>query len=129
MMKWLNPLNWVKSGIAAKVDSEVEKRMSKSALRDVGKNAIAYAVQLAESKVDVEKSEAIANDLIYCGNALIDIGTALTEKSENGREISENEMDAIMARVTVLFGDIITDEQLAAFRETVKAFVRQKLGL
>jgi len=128
-MKWLNPLNWLKSVVAAKIDAEIEKWISKDALRVIGKNAIAYAVELAESKVDVKKSEEIANDLIYCGNALIDIGTAVTEKSEDGREISESEMAAIMARVTVLFGDIITDEQLTAWREIAKNFIRSKLEI
>ena len=88
-----------------------------------------YLIQLSESKVDDYKLEQVANDLIYAGESLAELGRAIHPKSESGRKLSEGEVAALNARVKVLFGDVLHEWDLANIREQAKALVRKILGI
>lgn len=128
-LSFLNPVNWIKSGFAAKADAEIDRLMTSKNLECCGRNSVNYLIQLSESKVDDDKLEQIANDLIYAGESLAELGRSIHPKSENGRKLSEGETSALNARVKVLFGDVIHDWDLCEAREWIKLKVRTAIGL
>ena len=128
-LSFLNPINWIKSGVASQVDHKVDELLTAKNLESKGREMVNYLIQLSESKVADEKLETIANDLIYSGESLIDLGKSIHPKSEDGRKLSEGETAALNARVKVLFGDLIHDWDLCEAREWIKAKVRKAIGL
>ena len=66
-LSFLNPVNWIKSGFAAKADAEIDRLLTSKNLECCGRNGVNYLIQLSESKVDDDKLEKVANDLIYAG--------------------------------------------------------------
>ena len=128
-LSFLNPVNWIKSGFAAKADAEIDRLLTSKNLECCGRNGVNYLIQLSESKVDDDKLEQIANDLIYAGESLAELGRSIHPKSENGRKLSEGEVAALNARVKVLFGDVIQDWDLCEAREWIKLKVRTAIGL
>ena len=128
-MSFLNPINWIKSGVAAHADSEIDRLLTSKNIETFGRDGVNYLIQLSESKVDDDKLEQIANDLIYAGESLTDLGRAIHPKSEAGRKLSDGEVSALNARVKVLFGDIIHEWDLADYREKAKLMVRKVLGI
>lgn len=128
-LSFLNPINWIKSGVAAKADSEIDRLLTSKNLECCGRNGVNYLIQLSESKVDDDKLEQVANDLIYAGESLAELGRSINPKSENGRKLSEGEVAALNARVKVLFGDVLHEWDLAHIREQAKALVRKILGI
>jgi len=128
-LSWLNPISWVKNGIAAKCDSEIDKHLTAEALTKFGKEKVNYLIQLKQSKSDREEMKRISNDLIYGGESLIDLGKALDPDGDNGAQFSDAETLTLNARVQVLFGDIIKDWELAEWREKLKKLIREKLGV
>ena len=128
-LSFLNPVNWIKSGFAAKADAEIDRLLTSKNLECCGRNGVNYLIQLSESKVDDDKLELIANDLIYTGESLAELGRSIHPKGENGRKLSEGEVAALNARVKVLFGDVIHDWDLCEAREWIKSKVRTAIGL
>ena len=128
-LSFLNPVNWIKSGVAAKADAEIDRLLTSKNLECCGRNGVNYLIQLSESKVDDDKLEQIANDLIYAGESLVDLGRSIHPQGENGRKLSEGEVAALNARVKVLFGDVLHEWDLANIREQAKALVRKILGI
>lgn len=128
-LSFLNPINWIKSGVAAKADSEIDRLLTINNLETCGRNGVNYLIQLSESKVDDDKLEQIANDLIYAGESMADLGRAIHPKSEAGRKLSEGEVSALNARVKVLFGDVIHEWDLGGIRDQAKSMVRKVLGI
>ena len=128
-LSFLNPVNWIKSGVAAKADSEIDRLLTSKNLEECGRNGVNYLIQLSEYKVDDAKLEQIANDLVYAGESMAELGRAIHPKSESGRKLSEGEVASLNARVKVLFGDIIHEWDLAESREKAKALVRKVLGV
>ena len=128
-LSFLNPLNWIKSGVASQVDRTIDELLTAKNLERKGRDAVNYLIQLSESKVADDKLETIANDLIYAGESLSDLGRSIHPKSENGRKLSEGETSALNARVKVLFGDVIQDWDLCEAREWIKSKVRTAIGL
>ena len=128
-LSFLNPLNWIKSGVASQVDRTIDELLTSKNLECCGRNGVNYLIQLSESKVDDDQLETIANDLIYAGESLVDLGRSIHPKSEDGRKLSEGETAALNARVKVLFGDVIHDWDLCEAREWIKSKVRTAIGL
>ena len=128
-LSFLNPLNWIKSGVASQVDRTIDELLTAKNLERKGREAVNYLIQLSESKVADDKLETIANDLIYAGESLVDLGRSIHPKSEDGRKLSESETAALNARVKVLFGDVIHDWDLCEAREWIKSKVRTAIGL
>lgn len=128
-LSFLNPINWIKSGFAAHADSEIDRLLTSKNLEACGRDGVNYLIQLSESKVDDDKLEQIANDLIYAGESLTDLGRAIHPKSEDGRKLSDGEVAALNARVKVLFGDVIHEWDLVSIRERAKSLVRKVLGI
>ena len=111
------------------MQAEIDRLLTSKNLECCGRNGVNYLIQLSESKVDDDKLEQIANDLIYAGESLADLGRSIHPKSENGRKLSEGETSALNARVKVLFGDVIHDWDLCEAREWIKLKVRTAIGL
>ena len=128
-LSFLNPLNWIKSGVASQVDRTIDELLTAKNLERKGRDAVNYRIQLSESKVADDKLETIANDLIYAGESLVDLGRSIHPKSEDGRKLSDGETAALNARVKVLFGDVIQDWDLCEAREWIKSKVRTAIGL
>lgn len=128
-LSFLNPLNWIKSGVTSQVDRTVDELLTAKNLERKGREAVNYLIQLSESKVADDKLETIANDLIYAGESLVDLGRSIHPKSEDGRKLSEGETAALNARVKVLFGDVIHDWDFCEAREWIKSKVRTAIGL
>ena len=128
-LSFLNPLNWIKSGVASQVDRTIDELLTAKNLERKGRDAVNYLIQLSESKVADDKLETIANDLIYAGESLVDLGRSIHPKSEDGRQLSDGETAALNARVKVLFGDVIQDWDLCEAREWIKSKVRTAIGL
>ena len=128
-LSFLNPVNWIKSGFAAKSDAEIDRLLTSKNLECCGRNGVNDLIQLSESKVDDDKLEQVANDLIYAGESLAELGRSIHPKSENGRKLSDGEVAALNARVKVLFGDVLHEWDLAHIREQAKALVRKILGI
>ena len=128
-LSFLNPLNWIKSGVASQVDRTIDELLTAKNLERKGRDAVNYLIQLSESKVADNKLETIANDLIYAGESLVDLGRSIHPKSEDGRKLSDGETAALNARVKVLFGDVIQDWDLCEAREWIKSKVRTAIGL
>lgn len=128
-LSFLNPINWIKSGCAAKADAEIDRLLTSKNLECCGRDGVNYLIQLSESKVDDDKLELIANDLIYAGESLAELGRSIHPKGENGRKLSEGEVAALNARVKVLFGDVLHEWDLAKIRDQAKALVRKILGI
>ena len=128
-VSFLNSLNWSKSGVASQVDRTIDELLTAKNLERKGRDAVNYLIQLSESKVADDKLETIANDLIYAGESLVDLGRSIHPKSEDGRKLSEGETAALNARVKVLFGDVIHDWDLCEAREWIKSKVRTAIGL
>ena len=128
-LSFLNPINWIKSGVVSQVDRKVDEVLTAKNLESKGREVVNYLIQLSESKVADDKLETIANDLIYAGESLVDLGRSIHPKSEEGRKLSEGETAALNARVKVLFGDVIHDWDLCEAREWLKAKVRASIGL
>ena len=122
-------MNWIKSGVASQVDRTIDELLTAKNLERKGRDAVNYLIQLSESKVADDKLETIANDLIYAGESLVDLGRSIHPKSEDGRKLSESETAALNARVKVLFGDVIHDWDLCEAREWIKLKVRTAIGL
>lgn len=128
-LSWLNPVNWIKAGVAAKADAEIDKRLSAENLANDARQGINYLVALSKSKVDDQKLRMISQDLIFAGEAMKELGEAINPDGEEGRKLSESELSALNARVQVLFGDVFHEWDLAAIREKAKAIVRKALGV
>lgn len=128
-LSWLNPINWIKSAAAAKIDAEVDRIITNDNLAEQGRTGVNYLIQLSNSKVNDDKLEVIANDLIYGGESLIDLGKSIHPKGEEGRNLSKAEIAALNARVQVLFGDVIKEWDLADIRAKIKDAVHQTLGV
>ena len=128
-LSFINPVNWIKSGGAAKADAEIDRLLTSKNLECCGRDGVNYLIQLSESKVDDDKLELIANDLIYAGESLAELGRSIHPKGENGRKLSEGEVAALNARVKVLFGDVLHEWDLAKIRDQAKALVRKILGI
>ena len=128
-LSFLNPVNWIKSGVASQVDRTIDELLTAKNLERKGRDAVNYLIQLSESKVADDKLETIANDLIYAGESLVDLGRSIHPKSEDGRKLSDGETAALNARVKVLFGDVIQDWDLCEAREWIKLKVRTAIGL
>ena len=128
-LNWLNPVNWIKAGVAAKADAEIDKRLSAENLANDARQGINYLVALSESKVDDQKLRMISQDLIFAGESMKELGEAINPDGEEGRKLSESELSALNARVQVLFGDVFHEWDLAAIREKAKAIVRKALGV
>lgn len=128
-LSWLNPMNWIKSGIATKVESEIDRLITSEMLEKKSREGVNYLIQLSESKVDDQKLETIANDLVYAGESMIDLGKAIHPKGEDGRKLSDGETAALNARVKVLFGDVIHDWNLEDVRVKAKEALRTALGI
>ena len=128
-LSFLHPVNWIKSGVASQVDRTIDELLTAKNLERKGRDAVNYLIQLSESKVADDKLETIANDLIYAGESLVDLGRSIHPKSEDGRKLSEGETAALNARVKVLFGDVIHDWDLCEAREWIKSKVRTAIGL
>ena len=128
-LSFLNPLNWIKSGVTSQVDRTIDELLTAMNLERKGREAVNYLIQLSESKVADDKLETIANDLIYAGESLVDLGRSIHPKSEDGRKLSEGATAALNARVKVLFGDVIHDWDLCEAREWIKSKVRTAIGL
>lgn len=128
-LSWLNPVNWIKSGVASGIDAKVDELVTTKKLEEKGRETVNYLIQLSNSRVDDQKLETIANDLIYAGESLIDLGKSIHPKGEEGRELSESEIKTLNARVKVLFGDVIHDWDLAEVRSWIKNTVRKALGI
>ena len=128
-LSFLNPVNWIKSGVASQVDRTIDELLTAKNLERKGRDAVNYLIQLSESKVADDKLETIANDLIYAGESLVDLGRSIHPKSEDGRKLSDGETAALNARVKVLFGDVIQDWDLCEAREWIKSKVRTAIGL
>ena len=128
-LSWLNPVNWIKSGFAAGIDNKVDNLITAENLEAQGREIVNYLIQLSDSKVADDKLETIANDLIYAGESLIDLGKSIHPKSEEGRKLSETETKTLNARVKVLFGDVIHDWDLSQARAWIKSNVRKAMGL
>lgn len=128
-LSFLNPVNWIKSGIANAADAEIDRALTSKNLEVYGRNGVNYLIQLSESKVDDDKLEQIANDLVYAGESLAELGRSIHPKGESGRKLSESEVAALNARVKVLFGDVIHECDLAALRDQAKALVRKVLAV
>ena len=128
-LRFLNPVNWIKSGVASQVDRTIDELLTAKNLERKGRDAVNYLIQLSESKVADDKLETIANDLIYAGESLVDLGRSIHPKSEDGRKLSEGETASLNACVKVLFGDVIHDWDLCEAREWIKSKVRTAIGL
>ena len=128
-LSWMNPVNWIKSGIAAKAEAEIDSRLSSENLANDALQGINYLVSLSESKVDDQKLRMISQDLIFAGESLKVLGESINPDGEDGRKLSESELAALNARVRVLFGDVFHEWDLAAIREKAKAIVRKALGV
>ena len=128
-LSFLNPINWIKSGVASQVDRTIDELLTAKNLESKGRGVVNYLIQLSESKVSDDKLETIANDLIYAGESLVDLGKAIHPKSDEGRKLSEGETAALNARVKVLFGDVIHDWDLCEANKWIKAKVRTAIGL
>lgn len=128
-LSWLNPMTWIKSGIASKAEAEIDRVLTTQMLEQKSREGVNYLIQLSESKVDDKKLETISNDLVYAGESLIDLGKAINPKGEDGRKLSKGETAALNARVKVLFGDVIHDWDLADIREKIKSALRKALGI
>ena len=128
-LSFLNPINWIKSGVASQLDRTVDELLTAKNLESKSRETVNYLIQLSESKVDDDKLEQIANDLIYAGESLAELGRSIHPKGENGRKLSEGEVAALNARVKVLFGDVLHEWDLAHIREQAKALVRKILGI
>ena len=128
-LSWLNPMTWIKSGIASKAEAEIDRVLTTQMLEQKSREGVNYLIQLSESKVDDQKLETISNDLVYAGESLIDLGKAINPKGEDGRKLSEGETAALNARVKVLFGDVIHEWDLADIREKIKSALRKALGI
>ena len=128
-LSFLNPLNWIKSGVASQVDRTIDELLTAKNLERKGRDAVNYLIQLSESKVADDKLETIANDLIYAGESLVDLGRSIHPKSDDGRKLSDGETAALNARVKVLFGDVIHDWDLCEAREWIKSKVRTAICL
>lgn len=128
-LSFLNPINWIKSGIVAKVESEIDNRLTTERLTEAARGGVNYLIQLSESKVDDERLRTVANDLVYAGESLRELGQSIHPDGEEGRKLSENEIAALNARVCVLFGDVIHEWDLAEIREKAKALVHKAVGV
>ena len=128
-LSFLNPINWIKSGIVAKVESEIDNRLTTERLTEAARGGVNYLIQLSESKVDDERLRTVANDLVYAGESLLDLGRAIHPDGEEGRKLSESEIAALNARVRVLFGDVIHEWDLAEIREKAKVLVHKAVGV
>ena len=128
-LSFLNPINWIKSGVAAHADSEIDRLLTSKNLESCGRDGVNYLIQLSESKVDDDKLEQIANDLIYAGESMAELGRAIHPDSDAGRKLSEGEVASLNARVKVLFGDIIHEWDLVSYRLKAKELVRKVLGI
>lgn len=128
-LNWLNPVNWIKSGVASAADDKIDELLTAERLSEEARKGINYLVQLSKSKVDDDKTRTIANDLVYAGESLKDLGLAIHPDGPEGRELSKEEIAALNARVQVLFGDVVKDWDLLTLRERAKKSIRTYLGI
>ena len=58
-----------------------------------------------------------------------DLADAIDPDGQQGKGISPEELEVVLADVQAAFGNLVTEEMLAGWRAKLKAFVREKIGL
>lgn len=63
------------------------------------------------------------------GNAAIRLAEAIDPDGQQGKGLSPDELRALLDVVRSAFGNLLTEEDFAAWRKKAKEFVRKKIGL
>ena len=128
-MKWLNPLNWFKKAAATAIDQKVDEVMT---LRN-GKMLVVAGVNdvilLTENKWSDDECRRYARGFRLAGKALTDLADAIDPDGDDGRKLSADEFEVLMADALAAFGTVLDEASAERVRNTVKGYVHEKLGV
>lgn len=128
-MNWLNPVNWVKKGVASAVNAKVDEYVTTENATAAIRHGVNEVAKLAMSKASDETIAKTANGLKVAGEALAELGKAISPEGDGGREITAAEFFAICDKLDNAFGDIVPEGKVAELRAYLKGKVAETLGV
>lgn len=128
-MNWLNPVNWVKKGIASACEAKVDELVTADNARALIRNGVNQTARITLDKVDDETIAKTANGLNVAGEALAELGKAISPEGDGGREITAAEFFAICDKLETAFGELFPENKLALARIAAKRKVNELLGV
>lgn len=128
-MNWLNPVNWIKRIGATVADAKIDETVTLDNMKIAAKNGVNYCIALGDDKVSDEQVRKTANGLIMLGESLANVGKAIHPDGEEGRKFSDAELANVLGSIDVAFGQIVSDEQVAKWRNQIKARLHSALGV
>ena len=128
-MKWLNPLNWFKASVVDAVEKKVDEVLTIRNGKELVVAGINKAVSLSEGKWDDVECAKYARGFRLAGKALNDLADAIDPEGADGRRMTTDEFELLLGDALAACGTVLSEEWVAARREEIKAFIRQKLGV
>ena len=128
MLKWLNPLNWFRTSVAEAVDRKVDEVVTVSKGKELLVAGVNKVVSLSEGKWDDAECAKYSRALKLAGKALTDLGDAIDPESEEGRSLSADEFEVLLADGMSAFGSFADEDLAARVRGEIKNYIHEKIG-
>ena len=128
-MNWLNPVNWIKAGIASAAESKVDELVTVEQGKRLAKDGLNYCIGLSESKVSDDQLRKTSEGLVLLGDTIKNAGLSISPDGDEGRRLSDAEIACITRNIEVAFGKVIDEEKMSGWRAKIKALVRNVLGI
>ena len=127
-MNWLNPVNWFRAAAASALEKKIDEYLTVDNGRKLIVEAVNKALDSAEWWND-ERCSKVARGLSHAAKSMQTLAQAIDPAGECGRGLSSEELKELEGDVMAAFGDVVTDDLAAGWRDKLKAWVRSKIGL
>lgn len=128
-MNWLNPVNWFRAAAASAAEQKIDEYLTAKMGRQLALDAVNTALNSSEDWWTDARCRQVARGLKLASKAANDLADAIDPDGQQGKGISPEELETVLADVQAAFGNLVTEEMLASWRAKLKAFVREKIGL
>lgn len=128
-MNWLNPINWIRSAVASAIEKQVDEYLTMKQGRQLVLDLVNNAINASDEWWSDAKCRKVSRGVKLAAQAANDFAAAVDPDGADGKRITADELDSLIADTQAAFGNLVDEEWLADARAKVKAFVRQKLGL
>lgn len=127
-MNWLNPVNWFRAAAASALEKKIDEYLTVDNGRKLIVEAVNKALDSAEWWNDARCSK-VARGLSHAAKSMQSLASAIDPAGDQGRGLSSEELKELEGDVMAAFGDVVTDDLAAGWRDKLKAWVRSKIGL
>lgn len=128
MLKWLNPINWIKSAVLSAVEEAIEENITFNKGKTLLVDGINLAIIASEQKWTDDECRTFARGCRLAATAMNDIADAIDPDGVEGRKVSVDEFNVLLGDAQSAFGTLVTEEKISDFRDTLKGIVRSKLS-